>query len=410
VRADRFSAFTDNDLLAPTKPNMTVTNKTMGVAEKSLLTVASLAICLTTDRVLAGELPVPSVLHPKLQALLRPELNSPFSIPQTYKSPLSAGIVQPREQGSNRGRGGAAKKRSSRAQLSPQINVSHNPDLSNIFNSSRLTDSLEIDRFSLTANPTTSGPDTDELIQQIRNSLAPEPSTRRVAPAISFVTPIGFGGQFGNVGLGVAYQQSTALGNKDDGNFGATVSLGDPIKFVGVDLSLTVNSISNSADRGGGGSLGSNTLGVQFSRQLSDDLSLGLGAENLISFDARNISTTRSFYLVATKIIPLNSDFSKPFSTLYTSVGLGNGRFLPAGRVTVQGEPGINVFGSAAVKVFDGVNGIVEWSGQDLDLAVSFVPFKDVPLAITPAVVDLFGNSQNRGARFNISVGYSLKF
>jgi hypothetical protein len=226
------------------------------------------------------------------------------------------------------------------------------------------------------------------------------------------VTPIGFGGYYGNVGLGAAYQSSTSLGNKDDANFGATVSLGDPRKYVGLDLTLAVNSITNDPTRGNGGTLGSNTLSAQVSRQLGDDLSIGLGAENLLAFrpSERNISTTLSYYFVATKVFPLNNDSSKPFSTLYTSVGVGNGRFLPAGKVTIKGEPGLNLFGSMAIKAIDGVNGIVEWSGQDIDLAVSVVPFRNIPLAITPAVVDLIGTSQNRGARFNISVGYSFKF
>jgi hypothetical protein len=143
---------------------------------------------------------------------------------------------------------------------------------------------------------------------------------------------------------------------------------------------------------------------------LSCDWSVGIGAENLVSFDARNISTTKSYYAITTKVFPLDRDRRKPFSTLYTSIGLGNGRCLPAGKVTVRGESGVNVFGSVAVQAIEGVNGIVEWSGQDLDSAVSVVPFRNIPLAITPAVVDPIGTSQNKGARFNISVGYSFNF
>jgi len=37
------------------------------------------------------------------------------------------------------------------------------------------------------------------------------------------------------------------------------------------------------------------------------------------------------------------------------------------------------------------------------------VPFRDVPLSINPAVVDVT-NGAGDGARFTMSVGYALKF
>ena len=430
------------------------TKKMISVVEKSFLTVASLTVFLSTDRVVAKEIcsignysqashypldviKVNSVdfLESKSTVYFTGERSerfnlplagigqsTPLPVPQTIKSKL--------------------KSRSERS-ISPQLSILYNPDLTNLVNRSSLSGSLaqtnlkipgaKIDGQQLipkssktkylkqlstspniaqTSVPKTvpPAPEVEELVRQINTSLSPTASSTRYTPAISFVTPIGFGGYFGNVGIGAAYQSSTALGNKDDGNFGATVSLGNPSKFVGIDLTFTVNSISNDANRGGGGNLGSNTLTLQLSRLLADDWSIGVGAENLISFDSRNISTTKSYYFATTKIFPLNRDRNKLFSTLYTSIGVGNGRFLPAGKVTVQGEPGVNVFGSAAVQVIDGINGIVEWSGQDLDLAISVIPFKNIPLAITPAVVDLVGTSQNRGARFNISVGYAFNF
>jgi hypothetical protein len=435
-----------------------VTNKMMSVAERSFLTVASLTFCLTSDRVLAREMPsqlnqIPNFHDPLLPTNFKPHNVFGSRLPNDFDNQQLADRFHhsPVEIEANASLSVESKiaDRSTtpvNRALSPQIDVSHNPDLANIISYSRLSTAIDRAQARLAPNPrhqelrpkkltksakistiARSAPqalfaqatpnslppaEIDDLVRQISNSLTPNTQDRRVAPAISYVTPIGYGGYFGNVGLGVAYQSSTALGNKDDANFGATVSLGDPSKYVGVDLSLAVNSVSNETNRGGGGSFGSNTLSLQVSRLISDDLSIGIGAENLLAFNPseRNISTTLSYYFVTTKIIPLNSDSSRPFSTLYASLGLGNGRFLPAGKVTVKGEPGVNVFGSAAIKVIDGVNGIVEWSGQDVDVAVSIVPFRNIPLAITPAIVDLMGTSQNRGARFNISAGYSFKF
>ncbi len=407
----------------------------ISVAETSFLAVASVTAWMGSDRVVAGEIFSPSrdtaglpqlfgTAKVKSTAFLTPQSPNVAVADDTFSPSHSESPLNLPANGSISGQ---------------QIDIFYNPDLTNIVNSlslsdlpSRATVPLDRERSELkkiataqdfqqvaiatdvaqTVVPKTipPSPEIDELVQQVRTSLSPTATGTKYTPAISFVTPIGYGGYFGNVGLGVAYQSSTALGNKDDGNFGATVSLGDPSKFVGVDVTFTVNSISNDQFRGGGGNFGSNTLTLQLSRLISDDWSFGIGAENLVSFDARNISTTKSYYAVTTKIFPLNRDRSRPFSTLYTSVGLGNGRFLPAGKVTVRGESGVNVFGSLALQAIEGVNGIVEWSGQDLDLAISVVPFRNIPLAITPAFVDLIGTSQNRGARFNLSVGYSFNF
>ena len=161
---------------------------------------------------------------------------------------------------------------------------------------------------------------------------------------------------------------------------------------------------------GGSNNFGDGTLSLQISRLLTDDWSLGLGTENFARFSGRNGSNTNNYYLVTTKIFMLDEDISKPFSVIYTSLGLGTGRFLPVENFDIYGGNGVNVFGSVAVQLIEGVNGIVEWSGQDLDLGLSFAPFANFPLIITPAVVDITGNGGNGGARFIISGSIGIFF
>jgi hypothetical protein len=142
---------------------------------------------------------------------------------------------------------------------------------------------------------------------------------------------------------------------------------------------------------------------------VSDDLSIGLGVENFARFSGRNVSNFQSYYLVATKIFTLDEDLTQPFSVLYTSIGLGTGRFLSTETVDIYGGNGVNVFGSAAIQVVQGINGIFEWSGKDIDIGLSFVPFRDFPLVITPGVVDITGNAGD-GARFVITANIGLFF
>ena len=131
--------------------------------------------------------------------------------------------------------------------------------------------------------------------------------------------------------------------------------------------------------------------------------------ENFVRFSGRNGGNVQNYYLVTTKYFALDEDTSKPFSVLYTSIGLGTGRFLPAGNFNLYGGDGVNVFGSAAIQVVEGVNGIVEWSGQDLNLRISLAPFANFPLIITPGVVNLTKNN-NGGAAFVITTSLGIFF
>ena len=254
--------------------------------------------------------------------------------------------------------------------------------------------------------PETSNPqDVDELIRAIRNSVADKEGA--ISPALTVLTPIGFGGYLGSVSIGGAYQSRTRNGNNDDGNASVSISLGNPKDWVGLDLTWNIQGLSDS--HGAPNNFGDGTLGLQISRLVSDDLSIGLGVENFARFSGRNVSNFQSYYLVATKIFTLDEDLTQPFSVLYTSIGSGTGRFLSTETVDLYGGNGVNVFGSAAIQVVQGINGIFEWSGKDIDIGLSFVPFRDFPLVITPAVVDITGNAGD-GARFVITANIGLFF
>ena len=242
----------------------------------------------------------------------------------------------------------------------------------------------------------------EDIIQSIRNALVIQTSTgRTVTPGITVATPVGFGGFYGNVAIGGAYQAGYSGGNNDDANIATTVSLGNPKEFVSFDLTWNIYGLSDTY--GTPNNFGASYLSVQISRLLANDWSVGLGAEGIIRFEARDASNANSYYLVTSKVFVLNEDTTKPLSVLYTSIGLGTGRFLPVENFDQYGGTGVNIFGSAAIQVIEGVNAIVEWSGQDLNAGLSIAPFRNFPLIITPAVVELTNNTGNGGGRFVIS-------
>jgi hypothetical protein len=67
------------------------------------------------------------------------------------------------------------------------------------------------------------------------------------------------------------------------------------------------------------------------------------------------------------------------------------------------------VFESVAVRVIEPVNLIAEWSGQDLSMGLSIIPFRRLPLVITPAVSDITGNAGD-GVRFVLGIGYGFSY
>ena len=249
----------------------------------------------------------------------------------------------------------------------------------------------------------------EDIIQSIRNALVIQTSTgRTVTPGITVATPVGFGGFYGNVAIGGAYQAGYGGGNNDDASIATTVSLGNPKEFVSFDLTWNIYGLSDTY--GSPNNFGASYLSLQISRLLANDWSVGLGAEGIIRFEARDASNANSYYLVTSKVFVLDEDISKLFSVLYTSIGLGTGRFLPVENFDEYGGTGVNVFGSAAIQVIEGVNAIVEWSGQDLNAGISIAPFPNFPLIITPAVVELTNNTGNGGGRFVISASLGLFF
>ncbi len=93
--------------------------------------------------------------------------------------------------------------------------------------------------------PETSNPkDVDELIRAIRNSVADKEGA--ISPALTVLTPIGFGGYLGSVSIGGAYQSRTRNGNNDDGNASVSISLGNPKDWVGLDLTWNIQGLSDS--------------------------------------------------------------------------------------------------------------------------------------------------------------------
>lgn len=250
--------------------------------------------------------------------------------------------------------------------------------------------------------PTPSDPDPNQ-VRKLAGRLAKIEETANLRtiylsnPAFNGGSPGAYGAYWGTAFAGFAYQAETRNNGRDDGAFSFGFGLGDP-DFVG--LEVTVSSFSTFR-----GDL-FDPFGISFKlhRILPGDIGIAAGIENLILGDASD--TVPSGYGVIGKVFKLKPSTREAFSRLSVSVGVGGGRFRD---IDDLDEDTVNVFGTLGVQVLEPLSIFADWTGQDLNAGLSFVPFPSVPLVITPVVQDLTGNA-NDNPRFSIGVGGSIQF
>ena len=221
----------------------------------------------------------------------------------------------------------------------------------------------------------------------------------RANPGVTIINPSAYGKSWGSASVGLGLQTRTRFTNSADGVFGIGFGLGDAQRWVGLDVGVTVTDLLETPGADG-------TVSFKLHRQLPGDFNIAVGVQNAIAWG--NTDGGTSPYGVVTKLFRLQKSTETPFSQLYVSVGVGSGQFRS--ELDIQNDRNsIDAFGSIAVRVVEPVSAIAEWTGQDLTVGLSVVPFQNLPLVITPAVTDITGTSGD-GNRFILGVGYLISF
>ncbi|WP_404789052.1 hypothetical protein [Altericista sp. CCNU0014] len=220
----------------------------------------------------------------------------------------------------------------------------------------------------------------------------------RYGPSISYLTPSAYGKSWGQISVGGSIQHRIRFGSNSDAILGVGIGFGDARKAVGLDVSVGIADVSNFERV---------SVGFKLHRRLPDRLAIAVGVDNAI-VGWGNIDAGISPYGVVTKGFQLREDPRSLFSQLYLSAGAGTGRYRSEDDV-LNDRDSVGVFGSAALRITEQLSFITEWSGQDLTLAVSFLPFPRVPFVITPAVTDVAGTAGD-GPRFSLGVGLGFTF
>lgn len=227
-------------------------------------------------------------------------------------------------------------------------------------------------------------------------------------PGTSLASPGGFGAQWGQVFVGGGYQNTTRGTSTSDGAVGAGFGLGNATKYVGLQVSASVFDVSKFKD---------GSVDFKLHRVLPRGFGVAVGTEGLLSFGTTNSfggktangvdPRDRSYYGAVSKIFYMRAE-NKWFSALTLTGGVGNGRFRSVADRNAD-VSGVNVFGSAAVRVRQPIALIGDWSGQSLNVGASITPIRTFPLFINPVLADVAGIS-GQSARFTLGVGMAFSF
>ncbi|WP_367287766.1 hypothetical protein [Laspinema palackyanum] len=244
--------------------------------------------------------------------------------------------------------------------------------------------------------------------RQLRN-LAVALGSAGNFPGITLSNPSGFGGAWGNLGVGAQFNNRNRY-TSEDGSISISMGLGDPVEAIGFDVILALTGLSN--ESGQQDNLGAGSISLQATRVLPNNFSVSVGVVNLVDWIDAASDTGRSFYSAVSKVLIFDEDLEKPFSLGFVTLGVGNGVFRTEPNVDPTDEFGgtqLNIFGSFATSMGSQAHAIAEWTGQDLTMGLSVVPFKRIPLVASFGLNDLTGNAGD-GVRLNLSIVYGISF
>ena len=261
-------------------------------------------------------------------------------------------------------------------------------------------------------------------------------------PSITQRIPNGFGGSFGDFQTGLWLADCSVSGGYVCGNgtkdwvtefqdtsendWISQISLGDPTKWLGIDLGLTISSLATRRPNAtsDGTPFGSGQgLHLALSRNITPDIGIKLGAFNLVELDKVQYDAGKSAYGVVSARIDLGGNLEENTNDLYLTLGAANGIFRPLNAIIEdQGRECNNMrkkqdghlssygyglycnmwgldygtlwpVGSIAYLVNPKFSFFGEWWGRNLTIGFSLKPFDEINWVITPGISSVIQNS-----------------
>ncbi|SFF40457.1 hypothetical protein SAMN04488120_103257 [Fontimonas thermophila] len=216
--------------------------------------------------------------------------------------------------------------------------------------------------------------------------------------ASAFQVPIGSGAGWGGIGVGLYGQtlDDDIFADDYDGSVGLNIGLGDPSKYVGLDVSASFASLSD-ADGSDDGLGEAGSVGLKLHTNLPGYASVAIGVQTIGRWGAvADGGNESSVYAVASKYFALGGQ------GLVATLGMGDGAFHDEAN-------GVGVFGALAYYPVTWFSVIGEYTGRFANLAVSVAPIQRWPVTLTAGAVNL-GDRFDLGTQFAASVGVGFSF
>jgi hypothetical protein len=243
-----------------------------------------------------------------------------------------------------------------------------------------------------------------ENTESLRQRLTIEPLTELRIPAYSPGSTVGvpsaFGANFGDAFVGLAFSNRRPRINESDGALSAGFGLGDSERSLGLEVNANIGSLRRFAQNG--------DIGLKLHRALPGKAAIAIGLDEGITWGEANRETVSTFYGVASKIFDLRPADQVNSLPLTLTLGVGGGRFRSFENIENR-RGGVGVFASAGLRVVSQASVIASWTGQDLNLGVSYVPLKTTPLFLTFVVGNVLGRNDNN-TLFSFGIGYGFNY
>ena len=214
------------------------------------------------------------------------------------------------------------------------------------------------------------------------------------SPGIAFGSAIGFGANWGTVGVGIGGATLPKTASDDyDGSMGFIAGFGDSTNAVGLEATINIISLRESFGDDG-------NLNLKLHRNLDATTAIAVGVENVAGWGNAD-DADESVYVVGTKVFDLGGEGKR--LPLAVNFGLGNGRFDD------PGEDDVTPFGGIALMPHEQWSLIADWAGTGLNLGVSTVPVRSLPLSISVGMVNVTERNDS-DSEFAGGLGYSWQF
>lgn len=218
----------------------------------------------------------------------------------------------------------------------------------------------------------------------------------RTLPGVMSSTPIGFGMGSGDFFVGSDFRAASG-GTANDAGLSLGAGLGDGRGLFGVEAVL------NSASVIGAGFGNGFTVSAKIHKVLGN-YGFAVGVDNF-NVNAEDVLVP-SFYAAGTRSLHIRE--GTMFTDAIVNLGVGNGRFQSPTDYAAD-EVAFNVFFSSSLRVNSHSSAIVEYASQQINLSLTITPLKDVPLFVSPTLLDVAGENGNAG-RLMLGAGLVIKF